>query len=147
MGDCAYQTDMPLTAAEQQHRMEIIMGISVGMLIFGLFDGSLAYAVVYCLLKARFKGGKIGRILGTILGTITFAAYITLFVWFDTTRQAVNQDFKSIIYAAPIVLSVLLSTLVLLSQPLKQNNNMTEGEENGEASDEIGISEEASAAE
>ena len=146
MGDCAYQTDTPLTAAKQQHRMEIIMGISVGMLIFGLFDGSLAYAVVYCLLKSRFKGGKIGRILGTILGTITFAAYIALFVWFDTTRETVNPDFKRIIYAAPIVLSVLLSALVLLSQPPKQNN-MADGEEDGEASDEIGMSEEASTAE
>lgn len=121
------------------------MGISVGMLIFGLFDGSLAYAVVYCLLKARFKGGKIGRILGTILGTITFAAYIALFVWFDTTRQAVNPDFKTIIYAAPIVLSVLLSVLVVLSQPPKQKD--AEDEEAEETSDEIGIGEEAGAAE
>ena len=38
--------------------MEIVMGIHVGMLIFGLFDGGLAYAIVYCLLKARFKGKK-----------------------------------------------------------------------------------------
>lgn len=125
--------------------MEIIMGISVGMLIFGLFDGSLAYAVVYCLLKARFKGGKIGRILGTILGTITFAAYIALFVWFDTTHQAVNPDFKTIIYAAPIVLSVLLSVLVVLSQPPKQDNPTDSEDE--KASDEIGADNNAGAAE
>lgn len=37
---------------------EIVMGISVGMLIFGLFDGGLAFAIVFCLLKARFKGKK-----------------------------------------------------------------------------------------
>lgn len=123
------------------------MGISVGMLIFGLFDGSLAYAVVYCLIKARFNGGKIGRILGTILGTIIFTAYIALFVWFDTTHKIVNPDFKNLIYAAPIVLSVLLSTLVVLSQPPKQNVPEDGEEMEEEASDEITADEEAGTAE
>ena len=58
--------------------MRNIMGINVGMLIFGLIDGTLAFAIVFHLIKARFKGGKFGRILGTILGTIVFANYIAL---------------------------------------------------------------------
>lgn len=106
------------------------MGINVGMLIFGLIDGGLAYAVVFNLLKARFKGGKIGRILGTILGTIVFGIYIALFVWFNTPGVFVNPDFKNIIYAAPIVLSVLLTALVLLAQPSKSPDS--EEEENAE---------------
>lgn len=104
------------------------MGINVGMLIFGLFDGGLAFTVVFCLLKARFKDKKIGRILGTILGTIIFSVYIALFVWFNTPGVRVNPDFKNLIYAAPIVLSVLLTVLVLLSLPPKQMDEEKEEE-------------------
>lgn len=96
---------------------EIVMGISVGMLILGLFDGGLAFAIVFCLLKARFKGKKIGRILGTVLGIILFSIYIALFVFFNTPGTKVNPDFRNFIYSAPIVLAVLLCTLVFLSQP------------------------------
>lgn len=110
------------------------MGINVGMLIFGLIDGGLAYAVVYNLIKARLKGGKAGRILGTILGTIVFANYIALFVWFNTPGVIVNPDFRNTVYAAPIVLSVLLTTLVLLAQPTETPGS--EEAENGEQDDE-----------
>lgn len=116
-------------ARKKGAEMRNIMGINVGMLIFGLIDGTLAYAVVFHLIKARFKGGKFGRILGTILGTIVFANYIALFVWFNTPGVFVNPDFRNIIYAAPIVLSVLLTVLVLLSQPPKKLNGEEETEE------------------
>ena len=109
--------------------MRNIMGINVGMLIFGLIDGALAYAVVFNLIKARFKCGKFGRIMGTILGTIVFANYIALFVWFNTPGVFVNPDFRNIIYAAPIVLSVLLTILVLLSQPPKKTGEEEQTEE------------------
>lgn len=108
------------------------MGINIGMLIFGLFDGGLAYAVVFCLLKARFKGKKIGRILGTILGTILFSVYIALFVWFNTPGTRVNPDFRNLVYAAPIVLSVLLTVLVLLSLPPKKAETETADEDEAE---------------
>lgn len=95
------------------------MGINVGMLLFGLFDGALAFTIVFCLIRAWMKGKKIGRVLGTIFGILVFSAYIALFVWFNTPGTRVNIDFRNIIYAAPIVLSILLVTLVLLSQPPK----------------------------
>lgn len=108
------------------------MGINVGMLIFGLIDGGLAYAVVYNLIKAGLKGGKAGRILGTILGTIVFTAYVALFVWFNTPGVIVNPDFRNTVYAAPIVLSVLLTALVLLAQPAETpDSEETENEEQG----------------
>lgn len=108
------------------------MGINVGMLIFGLFDGGLAYAIVYCLLKARFKGKKAGRILGTIFGTIIFTIYIALFVHFNTPGVRVNSDFRNLVYAAPIILFILLGALVLLSQPPKQIEAEEEEVENPE---------------
>lgn len=108
---------------------EIVMGMNVGMLIFGLFDGGLTFAIVFCLLKARFKGKKIGRILGTILGMILFSVYIALFVYFNTPGTKVNPDFRNFIYLAPIVLSVLLCTLVFLSQPPKEQAASEDQEE------------------
>lgn len=105
------------------------MGIHVGMLIFGLIDGALIFAIVFCLLKAWFKGKKIGRILGTILGTILFSVYIALFVYFNTPGVRVNPDFRTFIYSAPIVLSVLLTVLVYLSQPPKVQTGNEEPED------------------
>ncbi len=117
--------------------MEYVMGINVGMLIFGLFDGGLAFLIVFCLLKARFKGKTIGRVLGTILGTIVFTIYIGLFVLFNTPGVRVNPDFRNIIYAAPIVMAILLSVLVLLCQPpkKKEESEETEDEEELEATE------------
>lgn len=112
-------------------QMEDIMGINTGMLIFGLFDGALAYTIVYCLLKARLGGKKLGRILGTIFGTLIFSVYIALFVYMNTPGVHVNPDFRNLIYAAPIVLFVLLTALVLLSQPPKRIS----GEEDSSADD------------
>lgn len=112
------------------------MGINVGMLIFGLFDGGLAFTVVFCLSKARFKGKKIGRILGTILGTIIFSVYIALFVWFNTPGVRVNPDFRNLVYAAPIVLSVLLTVLVLLSLPQEKTDEENEEESETTAAEE-----------
>lgn len=98
------------------------MGISIGMLIFGLFDGALAFSIVFCLLKARFKGKKIGKVLGTIFGTILFAIYIALFVFFNTPGTKFHPDFRTFVYVAPLVLSALLTVLVILSQPPKLQN-------------------------
>ncbi len=98
------------------------MGINPGMLIFGLFDGGLAFMIVFWLLKARFRNKTIGRVFGTILGTIVFSIYIALFVCFNTPGIWVSPDFKILIYLAPIVLFVLLTILVLLSQPPKKKN-------------------------
>jgi hypothetical protein len=105
------------------------MGINVGMLIFGLFDGGLAYAIVYCLMKAWWKGKKIGQILGTVLGILVFSGYIGLFVYFNTDGVSVNTDFRNLVYAAPIVLAILLGVLVFLSQPPKQAEDKEDADE------------------
>lgn len=112
--------------------MEIVMGINVGMLIFGLFNGGLAYAIVFSLIKSGLKGGKLGRILGTILGIIIFTAYLAVFIRINTPGVSVNPDFRNILYAAPIVLTVLLTALVLLSQPPK-TQEADEEETDGES--------------
>lgn len=97
------------------------MGINVGMLIFGLFDSALAFFLVYCLWTSWLKGKRIGQILGIIFGTLVFTTYLTLFIWFNTPGVWVRSDIRTIIYAAPIVLTILLSILTLLSQqPQKQ---------------------------
>lgn len=111
--------------------MEIVMGINVGMLIFGLFNGGLAYAIVFSLIKSSLKGGRLGRILGAILGIIIFTGYLAVFIWINTPGVSVNPDFRNILYAAPIVLTILLTALVLLSQPPKQeetDEEQTDGE-------------------
>lgn len=103
------------------------MGINVGMLIFGLFDSALAFFLVYCLWTSWLKGKRFGQILGIIFGTLVFTTYLTLFIWFNTPGVWVRPDIRTIIYAAPIVLTVLLSILTLLSQQPKKKE-----EENGE---------------
>lgn len=116
------------------------MGIHPGMLIFALFDGGLAFLIVFCLVKAHFKKEMLGRSLGTILGMIIFSIYIALFVLFNTPGVFVRPDLKWIVYLAPIVLFVLLTVLVLLSQPPKKRDledtdlekENTETEEAGE---------------
>ena len=108
------------------------MGINVGMLIFGLFDSALAFFLVYCLWVSWLKGKRIGQILGIIFGTLVFTTYLTLFVW-------VRSDIRTIIYAAPIVLTILLSILTLLSQTSKKE----EGENDEKASEETATGEPA----
>ncbi len=110
------------------------MGINVGMLIFGLFNGGLSYAIVFCLVKSSLKGGRLGRILGVILGTIVFTGYLAAFIRINTPGVSVNPDFRNILYAAPIVLTILLTALVLLSQPpKKQEADEEETDEENEA--------------
>lgn len=112
------------------------MGINVGMLIFGLFNGGLAYAIVFCLIKSSLKGGRLGRILGTILGIIVFTGYLAVFIRINTPGVSVNPDFRNILYAAPIVLTILLTALVLLSQPPKnQETDEEETDEENETND------------
>ena len=97
------------------------MGINVGMLIFGLFDSALTFFLVYCLWTSWLKGKR------------------TLFIWFNSPGVWVRSDIRTIIYAAPIVLTVLLSILTLLSQPSKKEDS--ENEEN--ASEETATGEPA----
>ncbi len=108
------------------------MGINVGMLIFGLFDSALAFFLVYCLWTSWLKGKRIGQILGIIFGTLVFTTYLTLFIWFNTPGVWVRSDIRTIIYAAPIVLTILLSILTLLSQQPKKQEEDGDGDSSEE---------------
>ncbi|MCR5797714.1 MAG: hypothetical protein K6G63_07335 [Eubacterium sp.] len=116
------------------------MGIPIGWLLFAIIDGALAYTVVYCLLKAWFKGKNIGRILGIVLGTIIFGIYIAIFVYFYNPRVQISDTIKNGIYAAPIVMSILLFILAYLSMPPKikeDDSEETDSIDSQESEDEI----------
>ena len=118
------------------------MRLSVGMLLFALFDSGVAFFLVYYVTKAKFGGDKkaIARILGAVLGTITFITYFAVIVWFNTYPITASDAVKQIVYWMPIILSVLMLILIWLSKPQKplpdtledENAEDTEGEGEGE---------------
>ena len=118
------------------------MRISVGMLLFALFDSGVAFFLVYYVTKAKFGGDKkaIARILGAVLGTITFITYFAVIVWFNTYPITASDAVKQIVYWMPIILSVLMLILIWLIKPQKplpdtledENAEDTEGEGEGE---------------
>ncbi|MEE3468666.1 MAG: hypothetical protein VZQ83_09530, partial [Eubacterium sp.] len=114
------------------------MRISVGMLLFALFDSGVAFFLVYYVTKAKFGGdGKsIARILGAFLGIITFITYFAVIVWFNTYPITASDAVKTTVYWAPLVISALMLILIQLSKPPKKNPEEeadaedAEGEEN-----------------
>lgn len=115
------------------------MIINPGMLIFALLDSGIAFLLVFFIVRARFGGVKstLARSLGAVLGTITFIIYFAVLVWFNIEIHTISQAGKNVVYAAPIVLSILMSVLTLLSQPPKKAETAeevdeTETEETGE---------------
>lgn len=100
------------------------MIMNPGMLLFGLFDSGVAFFLVYSVVKAKFGGNQksIARTLGTVLGVLVFIAEFCAIVWFNTQAHTISQAGQNVVYAAPIVLSILTGVLVLLSQPPKQPN-------------------------
>jgi uncharacterized membrane protein len=109
-----------------------------GMLLFALFDSGVAFFLVYSVVKAKFGGNEkaIARIMGTILGVIVFIAEFCAIVWFNTEENTVSQAAKNVVYAAPIVLSILIGVLVFLSQPPKKPESEKEAEEEADTSTE-----------
>ncbi len=109
-----------------------------GMLLFGLFDSGLAFFLVYSVSKAKFGGNEssLARIISAISGTIIFIVYFGVIVWFNTDPAAAPQTAKTVVYAAPIVLAVLMTALVLLSLPPKTDTEEEEDEENEEETEE-----------
>lgn len=99
-----------------------MLTINPGMLIFALLDSCIAFLLVFFVTRARFGGVKsaLARILGAVLGTIVFIVYFAMIVWFNTERHTINDAGKNVFYAAPIVLSILMIVLTLLSQPPKK---------------------------
>lgn len=111
------------------------------MLLFGLLDAGVAFFLVYSVVKAKFGGNQkaIARTLGTVFGILVFIAEFCAIVWFNTQENTISPAFQNVVYAAPLVLSLLTVVLVILSQPPKpkeEDNDETEAE-NEEDMDEI----------
>lgn len=107
------------------------MIMNPGMLLFGLIDSAVAFFLVYNIVKAKFGGDKstLARSIAAVLGTIVFIVYFAVIVWFNTEPHTVRQEVKTVVYAAPFVLTILMSALVLLSQPPKAAEEKEEDEE------------------
>ncbi|HAK58135.1 MAG TPA: hypothetical protein DCP06_04065 [Lachnospiraceae bacterium] len=109
------------------------MRISVGMLLFALFDSGVAFFLVYYVTKAKFGGEKaIARTLGAVLGIITFIIYFGVIVWFNTYPITAPESVKTTVYLAPIVLSILMLLLVQLSKPMKPIEGTEDEDAGGE---------------
>lgn len=95
------------------------MIMNPGMLIFSLLDSGIAFLFVFFVVRARFGGVKstLARSLAAVLGTVVFVVYFAVLVWFNIEDHTISQAGKNVVYAAPIVLSILMSALTLLSQP------------------------------
>lgn len=104
------------------------MIMNPGMLLFGLLDSGVAFFLIYSVVKAKFGGNQkaVARTLGTILGILVFIAEFCAIVWFNTAKHTISQAFQNVVYAAPIVLSILTVVLVLLSQPPKKPDGESE---------------------
>lgn len=111
------------------------MIMNPGMLLFGLIDSGVAFFLVYNIVKAKFGGEKstLARSIAAVLGTIIFIVYFAVIVWFNTNPHTVRQEVKTVVYAAPFVLTILMTALVLLSQPPKAK---TEDDEEADAEEE-----------
>lgn len=99
-----------------------MLTINPGMLIFALLDSIIAFLLVFFIVRARFGGVKstLARILAAVLGTIVFIAYFAVIIWFNTEEHTISDAAKNVVYAAPIVLTILMTALTLLSQPPKK---------------------------
>ncbi len=112
-----------------------------GMVLFGLFDSALAFYLVYHMTRARFGGERkaIARVLAALFGTIVFIIYFAVIVWFNTDVYAASDVTKRVVYLAPIVLTILMTALILLSQPPKKKESADEedSEEDSESEDSV----------
>lgn len=123
------------------------MTINPGMLLFCILDSCIAFFFVYFITRSKFDGVKktLARILASILATLVFIVYFAVLIWFNTAHRTVSQAAQNVVYAAPIVLSILMTVLTLLSQPPKKEETTEETEESEEeaettAADETPVS-------
>lgn len=98
------------------------MTINPGMLIFCLLDSAIAFLLVFFVSRAKFGGEKsmLARVISAILGTLVFIVHFGVLIWFNTEPVTISAAGKAVVYAAPIVLSILMIILTLLSQPPKK---------------------------
>ena len=123
------------------------MTINPGMLLFCILDSCIAFFFVYFITRSKFGGVQktLARILASILATLVFIVYFAVLIWFNTAHRTVSQAAQNVVYAAPIVLSILMTVLTLLSQPPKKEETTEETEESEEeaettAADETPVS-------
>ncbi len=123
------------------------MTINPGMLLFCIVDSCIAFFFVYFITRSKFGGVKktLARIIASILATLVFIVYFAVLIWFNTAHRTVSQAAQNVVYAAPIVLSILMIVLTILSQPPKKEEiteETGESEEEAEttASDETPVS-------
>jgi hypothetical protein len=114
------------------------MLINPGMLIFCLLDSTIAFLLVFFVSRAKFGGIKsaLARILSSVLGTLVFIVYFAVLIWFNTVEHTLADAWKKLIYAAPIVLSILMIILTLLCQPPKKKEQTEEETEETEENPE-----------
>lgn len=107
------------------------MIINSGMLIFCVFDSFIAFFLVFFVTRSKLGGPNkvIARTLATILGILAGTAHLAATIWFNTEAHTISDAGKNVVYAAPIVLSVLMIVLTLLSQPPKKSDEEKEEEE------------------
>ena len=106
------------------------MTINPGMLIFCLLDSSIAFLLVFFVSRAKFGGEKsmLARVISAILGTLVFIVHFGVLIWFNTEPVTISAAGKAVVYAAPIVLSILM--IILSQPPKKENEEETEESEN-----------------
>ena len=92
------------------------MTINPGMLIFCLLDSAIAFLLVFFVSRAKFGGEKsmLARVISAILGTLVFIVHFGVLIWFNTEPVTISAAGKAVVYAAPIVLSILMIILTLL---------------------------------
>lgn len=64
----------------------------------------------------------LARVISAILGTLVFIVHFGVLIWFNTEPVTISAAGKAVVYAAPIVLSILMIILTLLSQPPKKTS-------------------------
>lgn len=107
------------------------MTINPGMLIFCILDSCIAFFLVFFVSRSKFGGAKktLARVVASILGIIVFMIYFGVLIWFNIEPHTISEAGQKVVYAAPIVLSVLMIILTLLSQPPKPKEDTQEAEE------------------
>ena len=98
------------------------MTINPGLLFFCIIDSVIAFFLVFFVTRSKFGGAEktLARVLASVFGTIVFTIYFGVLIWFNTASRTISYTSQIIVYALPIVLSILMIVLTLLSQPPKK---------------------------
>lgn len=115
------------------------MTINPGMLFFCIFDSVIAFFLVFFVTRSKFGGAKktLARVLASLLGILVFAIYFAVLIWFNTEPHTISDAGKMVVYAAPIVFSVLMIILTLLSQPPKKKETEEMAQESNESEEDV----------